>query len=104
MPGARIPGTAIPTFGSVSDSILAKVRGLFVEMRKLTVANDNSVDDEGQEGLLVGSCVVLQEGSGVVITDGGAIGTLSGGNADGRGHSESFEEHDVKLLVVEKAR
>jgi len=44
-----------------------------------TVANDSSIDDEGQQGLLVCSSVVLQQRGGVVVADGSVCGTLGEG-------------------------
>ena len=62
---------------------------------RLTVTNDNSVDDEGQESLLVGSSVVLQQSSGVVVADRHISRSLSNGTANGGGgDSKCLEEHD----------
>lgn len=63
-------------------------------IRQLTISNDCGVDDEGQKSLLVGSSVVLQQSSGVVITDGCTIGSLCHSTANGRSHGKSFEKHD----------
>lgn len=69
-------------------------------MAQLTVTDDGGVDDEGQEGLLVGSSVVLQQSSGVVITDGSVRGTLGSDTRgeDSRG-GDSLEEHVYGVLV-----
>jgi hypothetical protein len=60
----------------------------------LTVTNDSGVDDEGQESLLVGSSVVLQQSSSIVIADGHIRRTLSDSTANGGGDGQSLEEHD----------
>ena len=60
---------------------------------RLTVANDSSVDDEGQQGLLVGSSVVLQQRGSVVVADGGVCGTLGEGRANSRREGKSSEKH-----------
>lgn len=53
-----------------------------------TVADDDGVDDEVQDGVLVLGRVVLQEGRGVVVTDGGVIGPLSQDRRGGGGQRE----------------
>lgn len=50
------------------------------------VANGDSVDDEGQHGLLVGGGVLLEESASVVVADGHIAGTL-GSSAGGKGKS-----------------
>lgn len=58
------------------------------------VANDGGVDDESQEGVLVGRIVLLEEGGGVVVTDGGVGRALGDNGAKGSEESKSFELHD----------
>ena len=59
-----------------------------------TVTNDGRVDDEGEQGLLVGSSVVLQQSCGVVVTDGGVGRALGDSKARSGRDSEKLEEHD----------
>lgn len=59
-----------------------------------TVTDDSSVDDESQQGLLIGSSVVLQQSRGVVVTDSGVRGALGDRTANSCGDSESLEKHD----------
>lgn len=58
------------------------------------VTNDGSVDNQGEEGLLVGSGVVLQQSSGVVVAH-GLVGWALG-DSEGRsgGDGKSLEKHD----------
>lgn len=57
---------------------------------RLTVTNDDSVDEESQELGLVGSVVLLEESLGVLGADGHVIGSSEGGRGGG---SESRETH-----------
>jgi len=50
------------------------------------VSNGDSVDDEGQDGLLVGGGVLLEEGTSVVVADGDIARTL-GSSAGSKGKS-----------------
>lgn len=58
------------------------------------VADDDSVDEKSQQGVLVGGGVVLQQGCGVVVTDGGVLGTLSQGSAGSSQEGKLGEVHD----------
>jgi len=64
------------------------------------VADGDSVDDQGEESLLVGGGVVLQEGSGVVVAD-GHIGRALGRGAGSKGKSarNSGSLHDESEVV-----
>ena len=53
------------------------------------VANDGGVDHQRQEGLLVGGGVVLEQCRGVVVADGLAGGTTSGGGRASQSQSGS---------------
>lgn len=82
----------MPTLGLVSSNNEQELMGEDIEA--LTVTNYSGVDDEGQESLLVGSSVVLQQSSGVVVADRLVRRTLSNGTANGGRDSKSLEEHD----------
>ena len=58
------------------------------------VADDGGVDDQGQEGVLVGGIILLEESSGVIVADGGVRRALRDGGTDGSENSKSFELHD----------
>lgn len=67
----------------------------------LTVANDDGVDDQGQESGLVLGRVVLEEGLGVVVADGhilGAVLGVDGGGSRG-GDGNLVETHDECVCV-----
>lgn len=59
-----------------------------------TVTNDGGVNDQSQKSLLVGSSVVLQQSSGVVVADGRVSRALSDGTGNRSSHSKSLEKHD----------
>lgn len=65
-----------------------------VEQSLERVEGAYSVDDQSQQGHLVGGSVVLQQSSGVEVTDGSVHGTLSDRAADGSGDSKTLEMHD----------
>jgi hypothetical protein len=60
-----------------------------------TVTNDDSVDEQGQESVLVLGSVLLEKSSRVVVADGGVLRTalLGRGNGSRTGESESRETH-----------
>lgn len=60
--------------------------------RELTVANDNSVDEGRQQGVLLVGRVFLEEGSRVVVADGCAVWPLSNDKADGRNGQRCCDE------------
>jgi hypothetical protein len=88
----RIPGTATPTLGLVSGN--GEKELIREDIETLTVTNDGGVDNKGQEKLLIGSSVVRQQSSGVVVADGHIRRTLSDDTANGGGDSKSLEKHD----------
>lgn len=57
----------------------------------LTVSDDSSVDNHSQDGGLVGSGVIGQQGSGVVITDRGVCWALSNSSSNSSSNGERFE-------------
>lgn len=72
------------------------------------VTNNNSVDEEGQQGQLVGASVLLEQSSGVLVTDGHVLGHSrssngsKAGNESGGTHSERVM--DVCVVVKRKER
>jgi hypothetical protein len=64
-----------------------------LEGSRLTVANNGSVDDEGQQGHLVCSSIVLQQSSGVVVADGRVGRTLGKSRTNGSRDGKSLEKH-----------
>lgn len=96
VPGARIPGTLMPTFGMVSAKVSeAREDG----GSRPTVADDSSVDDESQQGHLVCGSVVLQQCGGVVVADGSVGRALGNSRANGCRDGESLEKHDCDCKV-----
>ena len=53
--------------GAVVGLVLGEDTGDGVHVGLSVVADDDGVDEEGQEGVLVGCGVVLEEGGGVVV-------------------------------------
>ena len=62
----------------------------------LTVANDGSVDNERQDGQLVGGSIrSIEQCCRVVVADARIVGSSSsGGASDGSRNGKSLEEHD----------
>ena len=65
-------------------------------MRVLTVTDDDSVDEQGQEGVLVGGSDVLEQSLGVVVADGRG-GRAAGGAGGGGGGSRDGELVETHL-------
>lgn len=63
--------------------------------RRLTVTDDNGVDYQSQKSQLVLGCVLLQQGSGVVVADGSILRALGLGDSGGRGHGSNPGETHV---------
>jgi hypothetical protein len=69
----------------------------------LTVTNDGGVDNKCQKSLLVGSSVVLQQSSGIIVADRDIGRALSNRSANGSRDSKSLEKHDERcrwLLIL----
>ena len=62
--------------------------------RRLTVSNDSSIDNEGQQSHLVGSSVVRQQSRSIVVADGHVGWSLSNSGANGGCNGKRLEEHD----------
>lgn len=90
--------------GAVDGAGREDTGDLDANIRLGVVADDGGVDDERQEGVLVGRVVLLEEGGGVVVTDGGVGRALGDGSADGSEESKSFELHDGRKRKRDKSQ
>jgi len=59
------------------------------------VPNNGSVDQQCQQGVLVGGGVFFQQSFSIVVTDGGAFWALSRDRADGRNSPEQGDSVEV---------
>lgn len=109
-----IPGTSSKNTGNGDTNIWFGVYDLKrqddgspnLQVERLTVTNDSSVDKESQKSHLICSSVVLQQSSSVVIADGYVGWALSDGRAKGSCESKSLQKHgcDIKIASSESEK
>jgi hypothetical protein len=83
-------------------AVVSKINMLKVEAGAesiLTIADDDSVHEKGQEGKLVLGRVFFEEGSRVVIADGSVNGALSGYSNSRHQGDERCSEHFVSSIL-----